>query len=128
MAVTKTAAEIATAVATVSDVIKARNSGDAGALRDAAAVFARVVDQYTRETTVDTVTASGADAAAFFTAASIADGDVFKVAGTQDTDDDALETAKGSPPAAGDVFQRVTTAVVYVGPAAGIAYDSSFYE
>jgi hypothetical protein len=128
MAVTKTAAEIATAVATVSAVIKARNSGDAGALRDAAAVFARVVDQYTRETTFDTVTASGADAAAFFTAASIADGDVFKVAGTQDTDDDALETAKGSPPAAGDVFQRVSAAIVYVGPAAGIAYDSSFYE
>lgn len=130
MAVTKTAAEITTAANTVAALIKARNSGDSGALSDAAAVFARVSDQLARETyDVSIVTASGADAAAFFTAASISDGEVFKVTSTADTTDDALEGAKGAAPAAGDVFQRVGSAIVYVRAAAwtGIA-DSVFRE
>jgi len=130
MAVTKVASLISTAITTVTAVLKARNSGDAGSLRDAAALFSRVVDTFNKEIYgAPTKTASGADVAALWTAASIADGDIWVAAGTGDTSDTALATAKGSAPAAGDVFQRVGSAVVFVVAAAGLSVaDATFNE
>lgn len=44
-------------------------------------------------------------------------GDVFKVTGTGDTTDNALQTAKGSAPAAGDKFEAATASTLsYIGP------------
>lgn len=55
-----------------------------------------------------------------FAALAIADGDAFRVAGTTDTTDTALATAKGSAVAAGDVFNRAGAAVAFVGIAANV--------
>jgi hypothetical protein len=133
MPVTRTAAQITTAAETVSAVLKAQNGADAGCLRDAASVFAKVADQLATEIRgAPTKTASGSNEAALWTAASIADGLVWVAAGTQDTTNTALAAAKGSAPAAGDVFQRVGSAVQFVCTSAvrvnGHGYDASFYE
>jgi hypothetical protein len=129
MAVTRTAALIVTAATAVAAVLKAYNVGDAGALSDASAVFARVQAIFNREIEgAVTKTASGANAAALWTAASIVDGEVWKAAGTGDTTDTLLATAKGSAPAAGDIFQRVGSTVVFVVAAAGLSVDSLFRE
>lgn len=43
-------------------------------------------------------------------------GDIFKVTGTGDTTDNALQTAKGSAPAAGDKFEAATASTLnYLG-------------
>jgi hypothetical protein len=115
MAVAKTSAEIATAAATVKAILNAREMSDAGRLSAAADLFARVAEAFKFAIYgKPTKTASGANAAALWTAATIADGDVWVAAGTGDTTDTLLATAKGSAPAAGDVFQRVGSTVVYV--------------
>lgn len=116
-----TVASLVTAATNVKAMLIARDMSDAGRLLDASAVFDRVVEalQYVYAK-APTKTASGADKAALWTAASIADGDVWKAASAADTEDDALETAKGSAVVAGDFFQRVGSNVVFLGTASAI--------
>tara|TARA_R110002072_G_scaffold151470_1_gene300777 strand:- start:11806 stop:12231 length:426 start_codon:yes stop_codon:yes gene_type:complete len=74
-----------------------------------------------------TITVAGADLAALFAGAlatgttrGVRVGTIFQVEDTTDTTDDALETAKGSAPAAGDRFVVTnvdTEAVQYIGAA-----------
>ena len=118
MPVTATQSEIASAFSLLRSVaLSAANSSN----EDAELSAVREVAEKARKVYIaecaaaPTITASGANAAALFTAASIADGDVFVVSNSADTTDDALETAKGSAPAAGNVFQRVGSAIEYVG-------------
>lgn len=116
-----TAASLVTAATNVKAVLIARDMSDAGRLADASALFERVAESlryvYAK---APSKAASGADKAALWTAASIADGDVWKASSTADTTDDSLEAAKGSAPAAGDLFQRVGSNVVFIGTSATV--------
>lgn len=88
-------------------------------------VVDRLVARYKSEVAAalaTTVPGSTATFAALYAAVpAIVDGKVFTVSSSVDTTDAALAAAKGSAPAAGDTFQRVSTAVQYVGNAAAIA-------
>lgn len=126
MAITKTSAQILSAAQTLVAVAASPgNPGNlAGKLSDLRAVFENARSQYVRErAAIKDVTASGADAAAFFAAESISDGDAFRVSSTADTTDTVLADAKGSAVAANDVFNRVGAGVAFVGIAANVPAD-----
>lgn len=118
-------AALVTAATNVKSVLIARDMSDAGRLSQASTIFSRVAEtlRYVYATAA-TKTASGANAAALWTAASIADGDVWKAASTADTSDTVLATAKGSAVAAGDLFQRVGSAAAFIGTATTVASPS----
>jgi len=119
MPVTLTTAEIVSAATAVAASLNAANRSDDGRLQEARRVFEFIRQQYLREVAagpnVTRTTATGADAAAFFTAREIEDGDVYQLTSTADTEDDAHAAAKGDDLEADDVFQRVDDDVVYVG-------------
>ena len=123
MAVTATTSQIIAAATTVRAVVRAAAlpGNVEGHVADARALFEKARQVYINETrTARQITAAGANFAALVgTPRNIADGEVFTVAGAEDTTDDVLETAKGSAPAAGNVFQRVGSAIQYVGASKG---------
>lgn len=95
-------------------------------------VIAALEEAYTPMVTLTVTDTTDADLAAFFAVDGELTvalgrlpevGDVFAVGGTGDTTDDALETAKGSAVAAGNLFEvtnvtAASEAVAYVGAAA----------
>lgn len=92
------------------------------------AVFIAVDADVTTVLAGDAITVSGTDLADFFANAGsgVNVGDLFKVAGTGDTDDDAFETAKGSAPAANDIFKRTgAAAILFVGSSADVTTAQS---
>lgn len=108
-------------------VVDAADDVIAGLLNNDAGLVALIKDDLTVTDTGD------ADLAAFYVSGgelyaglgnvNAAVGDVFKVAGTGDTTDNALEAAKGSAVANEDVFivtNIVTEALVYLGVAAAL--------
>lgn len=129
MAISKTAAEIlaaaqtcaAVAASSVSQNIRESNlsilRGPFEVIRE---IYVREVADIKDITVVDE---AEADVEEMFEEHGIVDGDAFRVAGTGDTADNALETAKGEAVVTGDVFNRVGDTVEFVGAEEDVPAD-----